>query len=116
MSASFFLSSTCSFAQLSKPLSGTPYGKSLQSTITSYALSQAMPMAKSLIGTKIVVTGAAATTTASSNTGSWFLLTDGTVKVPVIKKITATVPAIANGQKLGLYFGYFYTESLPSMN
>jgi hypothetical protein len=113
MLALFFLSSTCSFAQLSKPLSGTPYGESLQSSTTSYALSQAMPMAKTLLGKKIVIVGMAANVTVVSKTPVWFMLTDGTAKCAIVNKLTTPVPSGFIGKKVGV-LGTFAINSITN--
>lgn len=113
MLALFFLASTCGYAQLTKPISGTPYGEAVQSTATQYALSQAMPIAKSLVGKKIVIVGMAQKLAILTKIPVWFWLTEGTAKCPIVNKMTATVPTGYLGQKVGV-LGSFAINSLSN--
>jgi hypothetical protein len=113
MLALFLLAPTCGYAQLAQKISGTPYGEAVQSTMTQYALSQAMPIAKSLVGKKIVIVGTAQKLAILTKTPVWFWLTEGTVKCPIVNKLTTALPPDFIGKKVGV-LGSFAINSLSN--
>lgn len=113
MLALFLLAPTCGYAQLAQKISGTPYGEPVQSTVTQYALSQAMPIAKSLVGKKIVIVGTAQKLAILTKTPVWFWLVEGTVKCPIVNKVSATVPVGYIGQQAGV-LGSFVINTMTN--
>lgn len=109
MLALFFLATTCGYAQV--PISGTPIGEKISTTVKTYTLSAALPLAKSLVGQKIVVTGNATAVTIASKTPVWFILVDGMAKVSVVNKIGAVTTANPIGQKVAV-IGSFAVNSI----
>lgn len=109
MLALFLLASTCGYAQV--PISGTPIGEKISTTVKTYTLTAALPIAKQLIGQKIAITGTATAVTIASKTPVWFILVDGTAKVSVVNKIGAVATANPIGQKVAV-LGNFAVNSI----
>ena len=109
MLALFFIASTCGYAQV--PIGGTPIGEKISTTVKSYTLTAALPLAKSLIGQKIVVTGNATAPMVASKTPVWFILVDGTAKVSVVNKIGSAPTTNPIGQKVAV-LGSFAVNSI----
>lgn len=109
MLALLFIASTCGYAQV--PIGGTPIGEKISTTVKTYTLTAALPLAKTLVGQKIVVTGTATALTVASKTPVWFILVDGTAKVSVVNKIGAVATANPIGQKVAV-LGTFAVNSI----
>jgi hypothetical protein len=110
--AMFIIASTCGYAQ--EPISGTSYGEKTSTTLKTYTLSTAYPLAKSLLGQKIIVTGTANSVTTVSKTPVWFVLVDGMTKVSVVNKMAVTTTVNPIGQKVAVV-GSFAVNSITNV-